>query len=45
MLSLHWVWKPEWQVYWLILCVYLTWLELSQRNELQLGKCLREIQL
>jgi hypothetical protein len=32
-------------VYWLVLCVNLTQLELSQRKELQLGKCLHEIQL
>jgi hypothetical protein len=32
-------------VYWLGLCVNLTQLELSQRKELQLRKCLHEIQL
>jgi hypothetical protein len=32
-------------VYWLVLCVNLTQLELSQRKELQLRKCLHEIQL
>jgi hypothetical protein len=32
-------------VYWLVLCVNLTQLGLSQRKELQLGKCLHEIQL
>jgi len=33
------------QLYWLVLCVNLTQLELSQRKELQLRKCLHEIQL
>jgi hypothetical protein len=33
------------QVYWLVLCVNLTQLELSQRKELQVRKCLHEIQL
>jgi hypothetical protein len=32
-------------VYWLVLCVNLTQLELSQRKELQLRKCLQKIQL
>jgi hypothetical protein len=32
-------------VYWLVLGVNLTQLELSQRKEHQLGKCLHEIQL
>ena len=33
------------KLYWLVLCVNLTQLELSQRKELQLRKCLQEIQL
>jgi hypothetical protein len=33
------------QVYWLVLGVNLTQLELPQRQELQLRKCLHEIQL
>jgi hypothetical protein len=33
------------KVYSLVLCVNLTQLELSQRKELQLRKCLHEIQL
>ena len=33
------------QLYWLVLCVNLTQLELSQRKELQVRKCLHEIQL
>ena len=32
-------------LYWLVLCVNLTQLELWQRKELQLGKCLHEVQL
>jgi hypothetical protein len=32
-------------LYWLVLGVNLTQLELSQRKELQLRKCLQEIQL
>ena len=32
-------------VYWLVLCVNLTQLELSQRKELHLRKCLHEIQM
>jgi hypothetical protein len=32
-------------LYWLVLCVNLTQLELSQRKEVQLRKCLHEIQL
>ena len=32
-------------LYWLVLCVNLTQPELSQRKELQLRKCLQEIQL
>jgi hypothetical protein len=31
--------------HWLVLCVNLTQLELSQRKELQVRKCLHEIQL
>jgi hypothetical protein len=34
-----------WLLYWLVLGVNLTQLELSQRKELQLRKCLHEIQL
>ena len=33
------------QLYWLVLCVNLTQMELSQRKELQLRKCLHEIQV
>jgi hypothetical protein len=33
------------QLYWLVLGVNLTQLELLQRKDLQLGKCLHEIQL
>jgi hypothetical protein len=33
------------QLYWLVLHVNLTQLELSQRKELQLRKCFHEIQL
>jgi hypothetical protein len=32
-------------IYWLVLCVNLTQMELSQRKELQLRKCLHENQL
>jgi hypothetical protein len=35
----------DYKLYWLVLGVNLTQLELSQRKELQLGKCLHEIQL
>jgi hypothetical protein len=37
--------RLKYYVYWLVLCVNLTQLELSQRKELQLRKCLHEIQL
>ena len=39
----HWKWN--WEVYWLVFVSIWHRLELSQRKELQLGKCLHEIQL
>jgi hypothetical protein len=42
LLDIRWLHQP---VYWLALCVNFTRLELSQRKELQLRKCLHEIQL